>query len=122
MVKGIFMTDAVEALKHETVRTLGSTRLPTVQVETLELKNIMNKIIPMSQWHFRSAADLNLPILDNPAEYQHRVQLKKMTVNRDKSNDAQRWSTTALEFTATVHKPKDKSYWAAARRALIVFD
>jgi hypothetical protein len=82
----------------------------------------MNEIIPMNEWHFRSAADLNLPILDDPADYQHRMQLKKMTANRDKTNDAQRWSTTALEFTASVHKPKDKSYWAAARLAMMVFD
>jgi hypothetical protein len=36
--KGISMADAVAALEHKTVETLGSTRLPTVQVETLELK------------------------------------------------------------------------------------
>jgi hypothetical protein len=62
---------AVAALEHETVKTLGSTRLPTVQVEALKLKNIMNKIKPMFQWHFRSAADLNLPILNDSAGYQH---------------------------------------------------
>jgi hypothetical protein len=58
MVKDIFMAVVVAALKHETVKTLGSTRLPTVQAETLELKNIMNEIIPIFQLHFRSAADL----------------------------------------------------------------
>jgi hypothetical protein len=82
----------------------------------------MNEIIPINEWHFRSAADLNLPIRDDPADYQDRVQLRKMTAKRDKSNNVQIWSTTALEFTATVHKPKDKSYRAAARRALLVFD
>jgi hypothetical protein len=76
----------------------------------------------MFQWHFRSAADLNLLILDDPAGYQHRMQLKKMTATRDKASNVQRWSTTALEFTASVHKPKDKSYWAAARQALILYD
>jgi hypothetical protein len=50
------------------------------------------------------------------------MQLKKMTAKRDESNNVQRWSTTALEFTASVHKLKDKSYWAAARRALLIFD
>jgi hypothetical protein len=47
----------------------------------------------MNEWHFRPAADLNLPILDDPADYQHRLQLRKMIVNRDKSNNVQRWST-----------------------------
>jgi hypothetical protein len=122
MTKGVFMADAAAALEHEIVKTLGSYRLPSVQVETLELKSIMNEIIPMNEWHFRSAAELNLPILDDPADYQHRMQLRKMTATKDKSNDLQRWSTTALEFTASVHKPKDKLYWAAARRALLMFD
>jgi hypothetical protein len=49
MAKGIFMADAVVTFEHETVMTLGSARIPTVQVETLELKNIMNEIIPMFQ-------------------------------------------------------------------------
>jgi hypothetical protein len=30
LAKGIFMADAVAALEHQTVKTLGSTRLPTV--------------------------------------------------------------------------------------------
>jgi hypothetical protein len=101
MTKGIFTTaDAIAALEHKTIKTLSSNRLPPVQVETLEPKKIINEIIPMNEWHFRSAADLNLSVLDDSADYQHREQLKKMTANRDKSNDAQRWSTTALEFTA----------------------
>jgi hypothetical protein len=52
MAKGIFMADAVAFIEHETVNTLGNTRILTVQVETLELKNIMNEIMPMFQWHF----------------------------------------------------------------------
>jgi hypothetical protein len=69
MDKGIFMANAVAVLKHATVKTLGSIRLPAVQVETLKFKQIMNKIIPMNEWHFHSAADLNLPILDDLADY-----------------------------------------------------
>jgi hypothetical protein len=45
-----------------------------------------------------------------------------MAATRDKENNVQRCSFTALEFTASVHKPKNKSYWAAVRRALTVFD
>jgi hypothetical protein len=114
------MVDTVVAFEHETVKTLDNTMLLMVQVETMKLKKIINEIIPLNEWYFRSAADLNLSILDDPAKYQHRVQLKKMTAKRDESNNAQRWSTTALEFTASVHKPKDNSFCAAARRALIV--
>jgi hypothetical protein len=49
MAKGIFMADAVAALKHETVKTLGSTRLPMVLIETLELKNKINGIVLMNE-------------------------------------------------------------------------
>jgi hypothetical protein len=89
MAKGIFMVDALAVLENKTVKTLGSTRLITVQVATLELKNIMNEIILMNEWHFRTAVDLNLPILDDPANYQHQMQLGKITVNRDISNSVQ---------------------------------
>jgi hypothetical protein len=61
MAKGIFMADAVAALEYKTVKTLGSTRLSTVQVETLGLKNIMNEVILMFQWHFYSATDIICP-------------------------------------------------------------
>jgi hypothetical protein len=37
IAKGIFMADVVAALVHEIVKTMGSTRLPVVQVKTLEL-------------------------------------------------------------------------------------
>jgi hypothetical protein len=90
MAKGIFIADVVTTFKHKTVKTLGSTRLTTVQVETLELKNIMNEIIPMNERHFRIAADLNLPNLDDPAAYQHRMQFKNMTDTRDEANTMQR--------------------------------
>jgi hypothetical protein len=115
MVKDIYMADMVAALEHKNIKTIGNTRLPAVQVETLELKNIMNEIISMIPWHFRSAPDLNLPILNKSADYQHRMQLKNMTATRYKANNVQRWPTTALEFNASVHKPKEKSYWKAAR-------
>jgi hypothetical protein len=79
MDKSVFRADAVTAFEHEAVKTLSSTRLPTVQVETLECNNITNEIIPMNEWHFRSAADLNLPILDDSADYQHRSSLHQCT-------------------------------------------
>ena len=44
--KGMFMADSVAALEHQTKTKLGKTRLPEIEVETLNLKNIMNEIIP----------------------------------------------------------------------------
>jgi hypothetical protein len=70
----------------------------------------MNETIPMNEWHFRSEADLSLPIMDNPAHYQHQMQLKKMNANRNKVNNMQRWSTTALKFVTSLHKSNKKSY------------
>jgi hypothetical protein len=116
--KAIFMADAVAG---NSPKTLGSLHLP-VQQEDLDLRNILNEIIPMFKWHFRSAADPNAIIWDDPEMHQHHAQLKKMTASRDRFNNVQRWTKTALEFTASIHKPKNQSYWAAARRALIVFD
>jgi hypothetical protein len=121
---GIFLADliAANAKEHETVKSLGNTRLPPMEVETMVLHNIMNEIIPMYQWHLRSAVDTSIPILDDPLEHQHSVQLAAMTKLRDTENEVERWTTTSLAFAAKVHPPKDPSYWAAARRALIVFD
>jgi hypothetical protein len=38
IAKCMLRTDVIAALKHKTVKTLGNTRLPTFQVETLKLK------------------------------------------------------------------------------------
>jgi hypothetical protein len=43
MAKGMFMSETVAALDHETVKTLSSTRLSTAQVESLELRNKLMK-------------------------------------------------------------------------------
>jgi hypothetical protein len=48
--------------------------------------------------------------MGDPEMHQHHAQVKKMTANRDKFNNVQRWSKTALEFTATIHKPNNPSY------------
>jgi hypothetical protein len=116
----MFMADVVVALEHETIKTLGSIRLPMVQVETLDFKNITNEIILMFQWHFRSAADLSLHIFDDPVDYQLRMQLRKMTATRDKSNDLQIWSTTVLEFTVLVHKSNDNISFSSLRSPFIM--
>jgi hypothetical protein len=54
------LADKVAEGPRASNKTLGKTKLPTMHVDTLELKNIMNEIVPMYKWHFRSAHDLNL--------------------------------------------------------------
>jgi hypothetical protein len=49
MAQGMFIADAVASLEYEFVKTLGNTIIPTVQVKTLEFKNIMNEITSMFQ-------------------------------------------------------------------------
>jgi hypothetical protein len=100
---------------------LGQHELPTV-LHSLKLENIMNEIIPLDQWHFRTADEHMTPILNDLIDYQHRASLATMTDTRDQRNEEQRWTSTALSFASKVHPPKDKSFWAAARRTLIVFD
>jgi hypothetical protein len=85
-------------------------------MHSLKLDNIMNEIIPLHQWHFSTADEHITPVLNDLLDYQRRACLAAMTANRD-----QRWTTTALSFASSTHPPKDKSYWAAARRTLIVF-
>jgi hypothetical protein len=120
--KGIFMADILADSANAPIKSLGNTRLPPVLAETLSLTNIMDEIIPLHEWHFRAADNHNLPILDDPIAYQQRAQLHHMTTTRDNNNNEHRWSSTALAFTAVVHPPKNTSYWAAARRAVIIFD
>jgi hypothetical protein len=112
------MADAVAGQSKE---ILGTTALP-VQKYQLKLENIMNEIIPLHQWHFRTADTHLTPILDDILSHQHQMLHDNMTANRDQWNDTQRWVTTATAFASKIHPPQDKSFWAAARRALIIFD
>jgi hypothetical protein len=73
MAKGIFILSTVAALEYATAKTQDSTKFFSIQVDTLKLKNIMNKTIPENQLHFRAPGDLNFPILDNQADYQHQM-------------------------------------------------
>ena len=128
--KAIYMADAVAGylraedgpLRDDILPArLGQHDLPIV-MHSLKLENIMNEIIPLHHWHFRTANEHVTPVLNDLIDYQHRACLAAMTANRDQWNDVQRWTTTALSFASSVHPPKDESYWAAARRTLIVFD
>jgi hypothetical protein len=49
MAEDMFMADALAVLEHATIKTLGSIRLPTVKIETMELKKITNEIVSMGQ-------------------------------------------------------------------------
>jgi hypothetical protein len=100
---------------------LGKTKLKTT-LHSLKLENVMNEIVPLHQWHFRTANENKTPILNDLIDYQDRASLKVMTETRDTSNTEQRWTSTALSFASKIHPPKDPSLWAAARRALIIYD
>jgi hypothetical protein len=100
---------------------LGKTKLKTT-LHSLKLENVMNEIIPLHQWHFRTADENKTPVLNDLRDYQDRASLKAMTETRDTNNNEQRWTSTALSFASKIHPPKDPSFWAAARRALIIYD
>jgi hypothetical protein len=54
--------------------------------------------------------------------YQQRVQLKKMATKSNTHHNYHYWSTTSFSFANKIHPLKNKSYWIAARRALVIFD
>jgi hypothetical protein len=59
-------------------------------MHSLKLENIMNEIIPLHHWHFRTANEHVTPVLNDLIDYQHRACLAAMTANRDQWNDVQR--------------------------------
>ena len=128
--KAIYMADAVAGYSiaeqgilpgHILPSRLGQHELPVV-LHSLKLENILNEIIPLKQWHFRTSDEHATPVLNDLIDYQHQACQTAMTTNRDQWNEEERWASTALSFASKVHPPKDPSFWAAARRALIVFD
>ena len=116
--KAIFMADAIAG---QSKQRLGKINLPTTN-HSLELNNVMNEIIPLRHWHFRTADEHQTPVLDDLIAHQHAILLHNMTTSRDQSNDEEYWTSTALSFANTIHPLKDKSFWAATRRTLIIFD
>jgi hypothetical protein len=116
--KAIYMADAIAG---RTKAVLGTHVLPMIRHE-LKLENLFNEIIPAGHWHIRTADDQNFPVMGELLLYQHRVQLNKYTTNRDTYHNHHYWSKTAFSFANKVHPLKNKSYWGATRRALILFD
>jgi hypothetical protein len=116
--KAIFMADAMAG---RTKAVLGTHNLPMIRHE-LKLQNLFSEIIPVGHWHIRTADEQNFPIMGDLLPYQQRVQLKKMTTKRDTHHNHHYWSTTSFSFANKMHPLKNKSYWTAARRALIIFD
>jgi len=114
----IFMADAAAG---NTYKRLGGRELPMIRHE-LKLDNILNELIPLNRWHFRSANTHHTPILNDIIDHQHQILLDNMLRKRDGNNEEQRWTSTAIEFACNIHPPKNKSFWAAARRSLIMFD
>jgi len=122
--KGIFMADAVAEGDHRSLRARHLAEGWT----TLNYENIFNEIIPIDQWHARTTKGSQGPILDDMLRHQHDAQLQSYLASRDTGSmgDTDRstdhWSATSLAFTAKVHPPTTTSYWALARRTLMVFE
>jgi hypothetical protein len=68
---------------------LGKTELK-MTLHSLKLENIMNKIIPLHQWHIRIADENKILVLNNLRDYQDCASLKAMTETRDTNNTEQR--------------------------------
>jgi hypothetical protein len=128
--KIIYIADAVAGLapgEADRLRNgilkfkLGTTHMET-GVHVLKLQNILNEIIPLNHWHLRTADLHKTPVLNDIIDYQHRAAQVAWARKRDIRNEEQRWESTALSFASKVHPAKDKSFWAAARRSLIVYD
>ena len=91
-----------EAIAGRTKSTLGGVHYP-VNYDTLQLKNLFHEIILLA--------------------YQQRVQLKIMLAKRDiYTPDSDYWATSSFSFNHQEHPLRDRSYWTAARRALVAFD
>ena len=122
--KGIFMADAVAEGDYRSLRArrLGETWT------TLNFENILNEIIPVDLWHVRSTKGRRVPILDDLLSHQHDAQLAEYIMHREntRSQDTDRtadyWSASRLSFAAKVHPVTNHSFWAAARRTLLIYD
>ena len=115
----IFMADAVAG---NTPRAKLGGRLMPTDVYQLQLENIYQEIIPLHRWHLRTNDAHQVPVLDDIIHHQQRATLKEYLAKRDGDRPDKRWSNTSFSFANIVHPPKDNSTWAAARRALIIFD
>ena len=77
--KAIFMADAIAG---QSSQRLGRIDLPTVP-HSLVLENIMDEIVPLRQWHFRTANLHQTPVLSDILGHQHSTMLTNMTTYRD---------------------------------------
>ena len=116
--KAIFMAYSAAG---NTNRRLGGREMHMIRHE-LKLENILNELVPLNRWHFRLLDRDQTPVLDDLITHQHRAQLTKMLTNRDQYNTENKWTSTAIPFANKVHPVKNTSFWAAARRSLILYD
>jgi len=116
--KAIYMADAVAG---GTEADMGGRKFP-IDRHILRLDNVFDEIIPAGQWHIRTQDTVPFPIMGDLLPFQHNVQLAKYCKRRDTSNTENRWSSTALSLANKLHPLKSRSYWAAGRRTLILFD
>jgi hypothetical protein len=114
--KAIFMANAMAG---GTKAVLGSHNLPMVRHE-FKLKNLLHNQV--GHWHIRAADEQTFLIMEDLLPCQQRVQLKNMTTKKGTHHNHYYWLTTSFNFANKMHPLKSKSYWTAARRALVIFD
>ena len=77
--KAIYMADAVAGYSlaaHGPLRNdilpakLGKHQLP-VTMHSIKLENVINEVIPLHQWHFRTSTEHKTPVLNDLIDYQH---------------------------------------------------
>ena len=103
----------------DTETKLGTQTLKYTMV-TIVLQDIYNEVLAMDCWHFRSTKTPDVPVLTDLLRFQHDTQLRRMLEKRDSGGSY--WQFTTFSLAAYVNPPEDKSYWAAARRSLRLFD
>ena len=116
--KGINMGDAMAG---KTKAGLNGIPYPMYR-HTLKLTDLFKEIIPVGQWHLRTNDSQAFPVMHDILEYQHLAQARKMCTSRDAHHGHNYWSSTSFGFANQVHPPQDRSYWAAARRAVQAYD
>ena len=116
--KGINMGDAMAG---KTKAGLNGIPYPMYR-HTLKLTDLFKEIIPVGQWHLRTNDLQAFPVMHDILEYQHLAQARMMCTTRDAHHGHSYWSSTSFGFANQVHPTQDRSYWAAARRAVQAYD
>ena len=116
--KAILMADA---LAGGTKATLGGRAFP-MRRHTLRLDDLFTEIIPPGHWHLRTTGPDSYPVVADILPFQHAAQNTLYCRQRDLKNATHRWTSTSFALAHRIHPPRNRSHWAAGRRALVAYD